>query len=141
MRSARAPPKSTETSRWTCHETELGPNSPSLVSMDLTVAGYPSGAMGSNAIGLFGTGVMARGIAELCLSNGISLVVRSASDERAAAFRDELVQANAAAAVSRDPRELERCRLFLEATVEEVEPDRKSVVEGKRVDLGGRRII
>jgi 3-hydroxybutyryl-CoA dehydrogenase len=97
--------------------------------MESTVAGYPSGAMGSNArsVGLFGTGVMARGIAELCLANGLSLVVRSSSEERAAAFRDELVEANDAASVSCDPRDLASCDLFLEATVEEFEPKARAL--------------
>ncbi len=70
-------------------------------------------------MGLFGTGVMARGIAELCLANGFELVVRSASDHRAAAFRDELLESNQGAVVTCDPAELGRCGLLLEATAED----------------------
>ena len=87
--------------------------------------------MGSTTIGLFGTGVMARGIAELCLANGLSVVVRSSSDERAASFRDELLSGTDVAEVSCDPRELGRCGLFLEATVEEFEPKAAALREAE----------
>jgi 3-hydroxybutyryl-CoA dehydrogenase len=70
-------------------------------------------------IGLFGTGVMARGIAELCLDNGIAVVVRSASQERAEALADSLSDKGK---ISTDPADLAGCLLFLEATVEAVEP-------------------
>ncbi|HJP65700.1 MAG TPA: 3-hydroxyacyl-CoA dehydrogenase family protein [Actinomycetota bacterium] len=80
-------------------------------------------------IGLFGTGVMARGIAELCLSNAISVVVRSASPERAESFAASLD----GAVVSTDPGDLEGCALFLEATVEAMEPKTEALCSAERL--------
>jgi 3-hydroxybutyryl-CoA dehydrogenase len=79
-------------------------------------------------IGLFGTGVMARGIAELCLGNGIGVVVRSASPDRAEAFAASLD-----GDVSTDSADLEGCGLFLEATVEAMAPKTKALCEAEAV--------
>ncbi len=78
-------------------------------------------------IGLFGTGVMAKGLASLCAANGFDLVVLSASPGRADALRAEVLEANPGGGVSTDPRDLKDCSLFLEATVEEIEPKRRAL--------------
>jgi 3-hydroxybutyryl-CoA dehydrogenase len=78
--------------------------------------------MGSEAgrIGIFGTGVMAKGIARLCLSNEMGVVLLSATPGRAEDAADEL--AGEGSRASTDPDALAGCGLFLEATVEEYEP-------------------
>src|SRR5437763_14240182 len=97
--------------------------------MSANCTGYPSSAMGAGRVGLFGTGVMARGIAALCVANGFDLVLMSASPVRAAALRDELRDGGAAA--SCDPRDLGECGLFLEATVEEYGPKFEALREAE----------
>ena len=79
-------------------------------------------------IGLFGTGVMARGIAALCLENGLFVVLMSASPPRAADLADSL-QANGT--VSTDPDDLRTCSLFLEATVEALDPKARALRVGE----------
>jgi len=78
-------------------------------------------------IGLFGTGVMAKGLASLCVANGLDVVLLSGSPARAAALRAEVLEANPGAGVSAEPAELKGCSLFLEATVEEIEPKRRAL--------------
>jgi len=78
-------------------------------------------------IGLFGTGVMAKGIASLCAANGIDVVVLSGSPGRAGALRAEVLDVSPRAGVSTDPADLMECSLFLEATVEEIEPKRRAL--------------
>jgi 3-hydroxybutyryl-CoA dehydrogenase len=82
-------------------------------------------------VGLFGTGVMARGIGQLCLANGVEVVVRSASEDRARAAARDLREAVPEASVSTDAEDLGSCRLFLEATVEELEPKAAALREAE----------
>jgi 3-hydroxybutyryl-CoA dehydrogenase len=73
-------------------------------------------------IGLFGTGVMARGIARLCVSNGLGVVLVSATPDRAATLRDELRDDVPDADVKIGVTQLATCSFFLEATAERYEP-------------------
>jgi 3-hydroxybutyryl-CoA dehydrogenase len=72
-------------------------------------------------VGIFGTGVMAHGIARLCLARGMGVVVRSGSDRRAIDLTAQLERENPRYFVSASVEDLPRCELFLEATVEEAE--------------------
>lgn len=65
---------------------------------------------------------MARGIAQLCLANGLEVVVRSASEDRARAAARALREAMPEASVSSNADDLRGCSMFLEATVEEFLP-------------------
>jgi 3-hydroxybutyryl-CoA dehydrogenase len=88
-------------------------------------------------VGLFGTGVMARGIAQLCLSNGLGVVLLSAAPGRAEAVSDGLRSANPEAFVSTDRSDLAGCGLLLEATVEELEPKTIALREAEPELAGG----
>jgi len=79
------------------------------------------------SIGLFGTGVMANGIAALCLANGLDVVLQSNAPERADALRQELLQASPEAKVSTDIASLSGCQLLLEATVEDLAVKREAL--------------
>ncbi len=84
-------------------------------------------------IGLFGTGVMARGIAALCLQNAMGVVILSGSPDRAEALAASLSEQAPDGAVSTDPTDLQGCSLFLEATVEEAESKIRAL---QRVEAG-----
>src|SRR5437016_4529191 len=70
-------------------------------------------------IGVFGTGTMASGIAGLCLTNGLEVVLLSSSSQRADELAAELRSANDGAVVLCDPETLGGCSMFVEATIEE----------------------
>ncbi len=72
-------------------------------------------------IGIFGTGVMAHGIAHLCLAHRLEVVILSSSAGRAAALAATLRKETAEGRVLTGDDELPECSLFLEATVESVE--------------------
>ena len=76
-----------------------------------------------STIGVFGTGVMAHGIALICLHHGFDVVVVSGTAGRAEHLRDRLAHEAerdpTPAAVTCDEAGLARAELFVEATVEE----------------------
>ncbi|MFN2590785.1 MAG: 3-hydroxyacyl-CoA dehydrogenase family protein, partial [Actinomycetota bacterium] len=76
-------------------------------------------------VGLFGTGVMARGIARLCLENGFDVIVQSGSDGRAEELAASLGGDDARVSTNRD--DVAGCSIFVEATVEEMEPKRRAL--------------
>jgi 3-hydroxybutyryl-CoA dehydrogenase len=76
----------------------------------------------ADRVGLFGTGVMATGIARLCLEAGMGVVILSADRTRADDLAASLAERSASDGVSTDPADLGECTFFLEATVEAVEP-------------------
>jgi 3-hydroxybutyryl-CoA dehydrogenase len=78
----------------------------------------------SGRVGLFGTGVMANGIAVLCLENNLDVVLLSGSAKRAEAMAESLGDGDR---VSTDPAKLAGCSMFLEATTEAVEPKARAL--------------
>ena len=82
------------------------------------------GAGPRSTIGVFGTGVMAHGIALISLHHGFDVVVLSNSAARAEHLRDRLAREVERdpnpGAVSCDESALARAELFIEATVEEM---------------------
>src|SRR5207249_11655822 len=75
-------------------------------------------------IGVHGSGVMARGIAALCLEHGFALALASGLPKRARALRADLLEGAPGADVTADPSDLGACSLILEATVEDLETKR-----------------
>jgi 3-hydroxybutyryl-CoA dehydrogenase len=73
-----------------------------------------------STVGIFGTGVMAGGIAALCLDHGLDLVLLSNSPDRADRLRAELLESGAGGRVSTDRVDLHECSLLVEATVEDL---------------------
>jgi 3-hydroxybutyryl-CoA dehydrogenase len=80
------------------------------------------GSSARQPVAVFGTGVMAHGIARLCLSHGYPVLILSNSPQRAQHLRSRLAhevhEQAAAGPVSADYAELEECEVFVEATVE-----------------------
>jgi 3-hydroxybutyryl-CoA dehydrogenase len=76
-------------------------------------------------IGVFGTGVMAHGIARLCLQHGYDVVVLSSSPPRAEGLRARLTREvehhEGAGTASCEEATLGRATILVEATVEELE--------------------
>jgi 3-hydroxybutyryl-CoA dehydrogenase len=135
MSRARAPPNSTVVSLLTVQDTEPGPNSPP--SPEVLLVPTPSlyedahhgawvefTAVDGGRVAVFGTGVMASGIARLCLSRGRPVSVLSSSPDRAERLAHALRSERPDVAVASGPGELQRCSVFIEATLEDAEAKR-----------------
>jgi 3-hydroxybutyryl-CoA dehydrogenase len=124
------------TSRHTDHEAEDGPNNPDGSGPCSTLTLYGRRACGgprwvpflasmpnqAERVGVFGTGVMATGIARLCVDAGMGVVILSADRTRADDLAASLDKRSASDRVSTDPADLGDCTFFLEATAEAMEP-------------------
>ena len=80
-------------------------------------------------VGIFGTGVMAYGLARLCLSAGSMLVVASGSTGRADDLRAKLLEDHPDGQVSTERGDLNDCFFLLEATVEDLDAKRAVLAE------------
>ena len=80
-------------------------------------------------VGIFGTGVMAYGLARLCLSAGSMLIVASSSAGRADDLRARLLEDHPDGQVSTDRGGLNECSFLLEATVEDLDAKRAVLAE------------
>ena len=78
-------------------------------------------------VGIFGTGVMAYGLARLCLSAGSMLVVASGSPGRADDLRAKLLEDHPEGHVSTERGDLNGCLFLLEATVEDLDAKRAAL--------------
>jgi 3-hydroxybutyryl-CoA dehydrogenase len=72
-------------------------------------------------LALFGTGVMAEGIARLCAAHAFGLVLLSGSRDRAECLSDRIIGEAPETEISVDPSHARACDLFVEATVEDLE--------------------
>jgi len=95
-------------------------------------------------VGVFGTGVMAHGVALICLHHGHNVVVLSNSTERAEHLRarlaHEVERDGSPRSVTRDEGALSGAELFVEATVEEVDVKRDVLARVERL-LPDRAVI
>jgi 3-hydroxybutyryl-CoA dehydrogenase len=96
---------------------------------------YCMRGMDRQRVAIVGTGVMATGIARLCLGHGYGVVILSSSgraDEVAAMLKQEAE--DPAASVSTDRAGLTGCSLLIEATVEEL-PAKRAALQGAEPSL------
>jgi 3-hydroxybutyryl-CoA dehydrogenase len=94
----------------------------------------------TGTVAVCGTGVMARGLARLCLARGMDLVLVSGSSRRAEALAAELAAQGPRRRISADPRDVGTCSVVLEATVEALGP-KKEVLRRMEAGVSGVALL